>query len=231
MTHFLTFILLLLQIVLFNSCHIQQNVAGIYTAPIHGRYPNTIPVTNYIELKNDGTFYYQYKGGFIEKISYGKWEKGMNNKRIYVKSTITNLNNIPISVKETESNNDHCVFIFDNPLRSNTGVKWILNIDGKNYQLNTDSLILKGTTKMCKFYLEGYLSYPDNVSLIPFPLQDRIRSETYKVKDEKNSLYHISFTHSIDYSIFYYTPFLDSLAIKRRTIFVDGVKMKKIISR
>ncbi len=84
---------------------------------------------------------------------------------------------------------------------------------------------------MCKFYLEGYLSYPDNVSLIPFPLQDRIRSETYKVKDEKNNLYHISFTHSIDYSIFYYTPFLDSLAIKRRTIFVDGVKMKKIISR
>ena len=231
MTHFLTFILLLLQIVLFNSCHIQQNVAGIYTASIHGRYPNTIPVTNYIELKNNGTFYYQFKGGFIEKISYGKWEKGMNNKRIYVKSTITNLNNIPISVKETESNNDHYVFIFDNPLRSNTGVKWILNIDGKNYQLNTDSLILKGTTKMCKFYLEGYLSYPDNVSLIPFPLQDRIRSETYKVKDEKNNLYHISFTHSIDYSIFYYTPFLDSLAIKRNRVFVDGVKMERMINR
>lgn len=142
MNHLLMFILLLLQIVLFHSCHIQQNVAGIYTAPIRGRYPNSIPVTNYIELKNDGTFYYQFKGGFIEKISYGKWE-----------------------------------------------------------------------------------------SLIPFPLQDRIQSETYKVKDEKNNLYHISFTHSIDYSIFYYTPFLDSLVIKRNRIFVDGVKMEKMIRR
>ena len=232
LNHLLKFTLLLLQIVvLFNSCHIQQNVAGIYTAPIRGRYPNTIPVTNYIELKNDGTFYYQFKGGFIEKISYGKWEKRMNSKEIHIKSIITNLSNISISVKETASNNDHYVFILNNPLRSNTGVKWILNIDGKKYQMNTDSLILKKNTKICKFYMEGYLSYPDTVSLIPFPLQDRIRSETYKVKDEKSNLYHITFTHPIDYSIFYYTPFLDSLAIKRRTIFVDGIKMKKMINR
>ena len=221
------FILLLLQIVLFNSCHIQQNVAGIYTASIRGRYPKTIPVTNYIELKNDGTFYYQFKGGFIEKVSYGKWEKGMNSKEIHIKSIITDLSNISISVKEAASNNDYYVFIFDNPLRSNTIVKWILNIDGKNYQMNTDSLILKRNTKICKFYIEGYLSYPDNISFIPFPLQDRIQSETYKVKDEKNNLYHISFTHSIDYSIFYYMPFSDSCAIKRNKIFVDGVKMKK----
>jgi len=214
--------------VLFFSCQVQQNVAGKYSIAQRGKYPKIIPVTFYVELNNDSTFTYNYRGGFHGKVSAGFWNMDKDNKRVIINSFIQDIDNIPVVVTETKSSNHlFPVFIFDNPLKLDTSVKWVLNVNDTDYPLNADSLELDKGIVVESFYLTGHIALEDSTYIVPFPLQDTIQSEKYNVKNTSNNLYHISFPAFVDYDIFRYQPLQDSLKLNRNTLLFEGIKLKK----
>lgn len=221
-------ILLFLGILLFFSCQSQRNIAGKYSVVQQGKYPKIIPVTFYVELNSDSTFSYNYRGGFHGKISTGLWKADRDNKQIIISSFIQDIDNIPVVVTETKSNNHSFpLFVFDNPLQSDTSVKWVLNVNDTDYPLNTDSLALNKGIIVENFYLTGHIALEDSTYIVPFPLQDTIKSEKYNVKNTNNNLYHISFPAFVDYDIFHYKPLKDSLKLNKNTLLFEGIKLKR----
>jgi hypothetical protein len=222
-------ILLYLGISLLFSCQVQQNVAGRYSIIQRGKYPKIYPVTFYIMLNNDSTYDYHYQlGWYKKKVSFGNWKMDKDNKRIVINSFIQDIDNIPVVVTETKSNSQSFpLFVFDNPLKSDTSVKWALNVNDTDYPLNTDSLELDKGIVVESFYLTGHIALEDSTYIVPFPLQDTIQSEKYKVKNTSNNLYYISFPAFVDYDIFRYKPLQDSLKLNRNTLLFEGIKLKK----
>jgi len=221
-------ILLFLGILLFFSCQSQRNVAGKYTLIQRGKYPKIIPVTFYVELNSDSTFKYNFQGGLHGKVSTGLWKADKNNKRIIVNSFIQDIRNIPVVVTETKNNNNSfLLFVFDNPLKFDTSVKWTLNVNDIDYPLHTDSLVLDKGIIAKDFYLTGHIALRDNTGIIPIPLQDTIQSKKYNVKNSNNNVYHIAFPVFVNYNIFHYKPLQDSLKLNRKTLLFEGMKLKK----
>ncbi|MDD2284854.1 MAG: hypothetical protein PHQ11_05575 [Paludibacter sp.] len=222
-------ILLFLGIILFFSCQSQLNIVGKYTVIQRGKYPKVIPVTHYITLNNDSTFNYHYQPSwYVKKVSFGNWKRDKDNKRIIINSFIQDIRNIPIVVTETKNNNNSfLLFVFDNPLKSDTSVKWTLNVNDIDYPLNSDSLVLNKGMIVDSFYLTGYISPEDSTYRVPFPLQDTIESEKYNIKNSNNNVYHIAFPVFVDYNIFYYKPLKDSLKLNKNGFLFEGMKLKK----
>lgn len=219
--------LLFVAAVSLKSCYVQRDVTGVYMAGSSKKYPKTILATHYIELNDDSTFNYMYKVGFHEMVSSGVWACKDDGKKVYIESSITDLNNLGLCVNELKDDSGYCMFIFDNPLKSYELVKWELNIDGRVYPLNADRLILRRSSRIGGFYLTGYLSCPAGFTNIPFPLQDKIQSMRHEVKDTNCNIFHISFTDSLNHKIFYYKILKDSINVKKKFLLMDGVKMRK----
>lgn len=221
-------ILFFLGAVLFFSCQSHRNIAGKYTVIQRGKYPKIIPVTFFVELNSDSTFTYNFMGGFRTKVSTGLWKADKDNKRIIINSFIQDIRNIPVVVTETKSNNNSfSLFVFDNPLKLDTSIKWALKVNDIDYPLNTDSLVLDKGTIVGNFYLTGYISSKDSTYRVPFPLQDTIQSKKYNVKDSNNNVYHIAFPVFVNYDIFHYKPLHDSLNLNRKALWFEGIKLKK----
>ena len=223
-------ILLSLGVSLFVSCQVQQNVTGKYSIIQRGKYPKIYPITYYVILNNDSTYHYHYQlGWYKKKVSFGNWKMDKENKRIIINSFIQDIHNIPVVVTETQSSNHSFpLFVFDNPLKLDTSVKWTLNVNDIDYPLNTDSLALDKGIVVEKFYLTGHIVLEDSTySRVPFPLQDTIQSEKYNAKNTSNNLYHISFPVFVDYDIFRYKPLQDSLRLNGNTLLFEGIKLKK----
>jgi hypothetical protein len=161
-------------------------------------------------------------------VSFGNWKTDRNNKQIILKSFVQDICNIPVVVTETKSNNHSFpLFVFDNPLKSDTSVKWALNLNNIDYLLNNDSLVLDKRIIVKSFYLTGHISLADSTYRVPFPLQDTIQSEKYNVKNSNSNVYHIVFPTFVDYNIFYYKSLQDSLKLRGKTLLFDGIKLKK----
>lgn len=221
-------ILLFLAISLSFSCKTPQNIAGRYTVTQLEKYPNIIPVTFYIEFNSDSTFTYNFRSGFHEKVSTGLWKTDKDNKRIIINSFLQDIRNIPVVVEETKSNkNSFSLFFFDNPLKLDTSVKWTLNVNDKDYPLISDNLVLDKDIIVKNFYLKGHIALADSTYRMPFPLQDTVQSEKYCIKDSNNNLYYIAFPFFVNYDIFHYKPLQDSLKLGRKTLFFEGIKLKK----
>jgi hypothetical protein len=213
-------------VLLFFSCKTTIDIFGDY-ANIH-RGPKYVPWIYSLTLNNDSTYKYYYSCGWIKKVSFGNWETDNDNKRIIINSFIQDILNIPVVVTETKSNNySFPLFVFDNPLKSDTSVKWVLNVNDTGYPLNSDSLELDKGIVVESVYLTGHIALEDSTYRVPFPLQDTIQSEKYNVKNTSNNLYHISFPAFVDYDIFHYKPLRDSLKLNRNTLLFEGVKLKK----
>ncbi|MCL1934039.1 MAG: hypothetical protein FWF53_09560 [Candidatus Azobacteroides sp.] len=222
-------ILLSLGVSLFVSCQVQQNAIGKYSIVQRGKYPKIIPTTFYVTLNNDSTFNYLYQPSWYKKeVSFGNWKMDKDNKRVIINSFIQDIHNIPVVVTETKNNNySFPLFVFDNPLKSDTSVKWALNVNNTDYPLNTDSLELDKGIVVEHFYLTGCIALEDSTYRAPFPLQDTIQSEKYNVKNTSNNLYHISFPAFVDYDIFQYKPLQDSLKLNGNTLFFEGIRLKR----
>jgi hypothetical protein len=222
-------LLIYLSIILLFSCQHQRNITGKYSIVQIGTYPKIMPVTHYIALSDDSTFNYHYQPSwYIKKVSFGNWKKDEGNKRIIINSFIQNIRNIPVIVSETKNNNNSfSLFVFENPLKLDTSVKWVLNVNDIDYPLNAESLVLDKGIIVENFYLIGYISLEDSTYIVPFPLQDTIQSEKYSVKNTSNNIYHASFPVFVDSDIFHYKPLQDSLKLSGRTLLFDGMKFKK----
>ena len=221
-------ILLCLGFSLFVSCHTQRNVAGNYTIVQRGKYPKIIPVTLYLILNKDSTFDYHYMGGYHSEISSGIWSVSQRKNDVVLSSYIKNMQDIPMTV--TEAKNDKCVssiFVFNNPLKSDTLTKWTLNINGIDYSMNKDTLLFDKNFVVDSFYIHGFQSVKDGTWIIPIPLQDTIQSETYYVKDINSNMYHIVFQSFVNYDIFYYKPIQGTFTLKNNTILFNGRKLRK----
>lgn len=217
-----------LGILLFFSCQSHRNIAGKYTVIQRGKYPKNIPVIFFVKLNSDSTFIYNFMGGFRGKVSTGIWKADKDNRRIIINSFIQDIRNIPVVVTETKSNNNsYSLFVFDNPLKSDTSIKWALNVNDIDYPLNNDSFVLDKGVIVEKIYLTGYISFKDSTYRVPFPLQDTIQSEKYNVKDSNNNVYHIAFPIFVNYDIFHYKPLHDSLKLNRKGLWFEGIKLKK----
>jgi len=221
-------ILLFLGVLLFFSCQSQRNITGKYIAIQRGKYPKIIPVTFYVELNSDSTFTYDFRGGFHRKVSTGLWKADKDNKRIVIRSFIQDIRNIPVVVTEMKNNNNSFpLFVFDNPLKLDTSIKWELNVNDIDYPLNTDSLVLDKGIIVKNFNLTGHIALSDSTDIIPIPLQDTIQSKKYNVKDSNNNVYHIAFPIFVNYDIFHYKPLQDRLKLNRKTLLFEGIKLKK----
>lgn len=221
-------ILLFVGVLLFFSCQSQRDITGKYVVIQRGKYPKIIPVTFYIELNSDSTFIYNFRSGFHGEVSTGFWKTDKDNKRIIINSFIQDIRNIPVVVTEMKSNNNSCpLFVFDNPLKLDTSIKWALNINDMNYPLSTDSLVLGKGIVVENIYLTGHIALTDNTDIIPIPLQDTIQSKKYNVKDSNNNVYHIAFPIFFNYDIFHYKPLQVSLKLNRRTLLFEEIKLKK----
>ena len=208
------------------SCNIQQTIIGKYVYTYKSN-KNILAAQN-IELNSDSTFTYNFRGGFHGKVSAGFWKMDKDNKRVIINSFIQDIHNIPVTITEAKSNNrSFPLFVFDNPLKLDTSVKWMLNVNDIDYPLNTDSLVLDKEIIVENFYLTGHIALEDSTYRVPFPLQDTIQSEKYNVKNTSNNLYHISFPAFVDYDIFSYKPLQDSLKLNRNTLLFEGIKLKR----
>jgi hypothetical protein len=177
---------------------------------------------------NDSTYKYYYSCGWIKEVSSGSWKMDKDNKRVIINSFIQDIHNIPVVVTETKGNNHSFpLFVFDNPLKLNTSVKWVLNVNDTDYPLNTDSLELDKGIAVENFYLTGHIVLDDSTYILPFPLQDTVQSEKYNVKNTGNNMYHISFPAFVDNDIFHYKPLQDSLKLNGNTLLFEGIKLKK----
>ena len=209
-----------------SSCSIRQTIIGKYIYTYKSN--KNILAAQSIELNSDSTFTYNFMGGFRGKVSTGLWKADKDNKRIIINSFIQDIRNIPVVVTETKSNNNSFpLFVFDNPLKLDTFIKWALNVNDIDYPLNTDSLVLDKGIIVKKFYLTGYISFKDSTYRAPFPLQDTIQSKKYNVKDSNNNVYHITFPVFVNYDIFHYKPLHDSFTLNRKTLWFEGIKLKK----
>lgn len=215
-------------ILLLFSCQSQRNIAGKYTIIQHGKYPKIIPVTCYVELKSDSTFTYNYSIGFHRKVSTGFWKVEKNNKQIIINSFIQDLHNIPIIVTEAKSSyNSFPLIVFNNPLKLDTSVKWILNINDVDYPLNTDSLVLEKENIIKKIHLTGYITPIDSMHIIPIPLQYVIQSKQYNTIGSNSNVYRITFPSFVNYDIFYYKSLCNHLTWNRKALLFEGIKLKK----
>jgi hypothetical protein len=219
--------LLYLSILLLFSCQVQQNVVGKYSVVQQRKYQKYIRSTFYITLNNDSTFNYCYRGGFHGKVSTGVWKADKSNKRIIINSFIQDIHNIPVVVTETKGNNQFPLFVFDNPLKLDTSVKWVLNVNDTDYPLNTDSLSLDKGIVIENFYLTGHIALEDSTYRVPFPLQDTIRSEKYSVKNSNSNVYYITFSAFVDYNIFNYKSLHDTLRLDGKILLFNEIKLKK----
>lgn len=222
-------ILLFLTISLFFSCQIQQNIVGKYTVIQREKYPKIIPITFYVELNSDSTFSYKFSGGYHKMVSTGLWKVNKENKKqIIITSFIQDIRKIPIIVKETKNkDNLFPLFFFDNPLKSDTTIKWTLTLNDTDYPLKSDSLVLDRGTSFQDFQLKGYITHADSTYILPFLLQDTIQSENFKIKNFNNNLYHIAFPEFVDYDIFHYQSLMDSMKLSRKTLIFKGTKLRK----
>ena len=211
---------------LLFSCKTEMNICGHY-ANIH-RGQKYVPWIHNLMLNDDSTYKYYYSSGWIKEVSFGNWKMDKDGKRVIINSFIQDIHNIPVVVAETKSNNHSFpLFVFDNPLKLDTSVKWVLNVNDTDYPLNTDSLVLDKGIVFESFYLTGHITLEDSTSRVPIPLQDTIQSEKYNVKNTSSNLYHISFPAFVDYNIFHYKPLQDSLKLNKNTLLFDGIKLKK----
>ena len=209
-----------------SSCSIRQTITGEYVYTY--KFNKNILATQSIVLNSNGTFIYNFRGGFHGKVSTGVWKTDKDNKRIIINSFIQDIRNIPVVVTETKSkNHSFPLFVFDNPLRLDTSVKWGLNMNGTDYPMNTNSLELDKGIVVKNFYLTGYIVLEDSTYRVPFLLQDTIQSERYNVMDTSNNVYHISFPAFVDYNILHYKPLQDSLKLNKNTLLFEGIKLKR----
>jgi hypothetical protein len=221
-------ILLWLGGTVFFACQTQHNIVGKYTIVQRGKYPKIIPLTLNVTLNSDSTFDYHYRGGFQGEVSSGIWSVGQRQNSIILSSFVQNMQDVPMIVTETK--NDKCVssvFVFNNPLKSDTLTKWELNINGIDYPMNKDTLLLNNDFVVDNFYMRGFHSIKDSTWIIPIPLQDTIQSKTYYVKDKNKNVYHIAFQPFVNYDIFHYKPIQDVFTLKNNTILFNGIKLRK----
>lgn len=221
------FILLWLCGIVFFACQTQHNIVGKYTIVQRGKYPKNIPVTLSVTLNRDSTFAYDFQSGFHGESSSGIWSISQKRNNLFLSSYIQNMQDIPMIVAETK--NDKCVssvFVFNNPLKSDTLTQWKLNINGIDYPMNKDTLLLNNDFVVDSFYMRGFHSIKDSTWLIPIPVQDTIQSKTYYVKNKYNNVYHIAFQSFVDYSIFHYKSIEDVFTLKNNTILFNGIKLR-----
>ena len=217
-------ILFFLGILLFFSCQSQRDITGKYTVIQREKYPKIIPSTMYLSLHKDSTFDYLYQVDWpIKKVSSGIWKMDKKGREIILQSFIKNMNDIPITVKEVSNDRDSSLLIIlKSPLYKTT--RWIVAIDNIEYLIKNDTLLLNKSINIDKFRIIGFSDFRNT---FPRPLQDTIQSKTYYVKNSNNNVFHITFPTFVNYDIFYYKPLQDSLKLNRRTLWFEGIRLKK----
>ncbi len=222
------YILLYLGGTVFFACQTQHSIEGKYTIVQRGKYPKSIPVTLNVTLNSDSTFAYNSRFGFHGETSSGNWSTNQKRNNVFLRSYIQNMHDIPLIVAETK--NDKCVssvFVFNNPLKSDTLTQWMLNINGIDYPMNEDTFALNNDFIVEHFCIRGFHSIKDSTWIIPIPSQDTIQSKTYYVKNRYNNVYHIAFQPFVNCSLFHYKPIQDVFILKNNTLLFNGIKLRK----
>lgn len=208
------------------------SICSCRTGHLEGTYIKVYNGTKYVpylfslELNNDSTYNYLFNSGWIKEISNGRWNVKNKKKTLILSGYISDLDRISIVVNESENKElQNKTFVFDT-LTMDSAI-WSININGINYPVRGDSIIIPRDIIIDKFYLHGH---KDFVDVIPRPLQKTVKSEVYCIGNTKSNLFHISFRQLIDSNIFYYESINDSLIVNKNTlIWKDkNIKLKKV---
>jgi hypothetical protein len=184
-------------------------------------------------LMKDSTYSYKYWiGGWAGNrwISCGTWHV-YKKDRIVLQSYISDMENISIMVKEIkDDSNPYSIIIFNNPLKLDTFIEWTLNINGIDYLMNNDSVVLEENVHIDSFYIQGYKNFE---YLGPRPRQEIIRSVTYRAINSDNNIFCITFTPLVNEYIFHYRTFNDTIRVGNNKLYLPTnigaeTKLKKI---
>lgn len=194
------------------SCGSYRNIVGKYSRPNGNLLSGGISVT----LNNDSTFYSFFRGGWHKSVSSGTWHIGEKRNQLVLHSYVQDIKNIPVIVRESKVDNRvYSIIIFDNHFKFlDALVNWTLNVNGVDYLINNDSLILQSGVIVENFYIQGYHRYAETV--LPIPHRKIIQSERYYVKNTNNNVFYIAFPEFVDDDIFYYEIITNETLLIRR---------------
>jgi hypothetical protein len=172
------------------------------------------PSLHYLKIEADSTFSYYYGSGWHEEISNGHWTINSEKNKLFLFSNLKNIHCIPLVVEESfDSKTEQQIINFANLAHDST--LWSIVINGEKLPIKSDRLLFSCDVNIDSFYIEGYKNF---TNIRPFPLQERIKSMVYYVKNSGNNILQISLPKYVDYNIYNYLPITDSLHINKKHI-------------
>ncbi|MBD8388712.1 hypothetical protein [Dysgonomonas sp. BGC7] len=220
----LIFYFTIISIVLTSSCKVQKPYLGTYVSDNW----------EYFEIKGNNEFSYRYRHEWFYRYSNGSWTFDKEKQRVHLTSNLSDLLNIPISVKATEKENSFIQFYFPNLIdKFKAGnIKWEVYINNKPYPIQTGDtsfLVIREKIEIDSLYFQASV---DNKGWFSSPDYSKIRSEVYKVKGTGLNHFEIFFSERINLYIFHYLPIIESIQVKRKSLIWNRIgddgKMYKI---
>ncbi len=209
---------------LLYSCTAAKSIIG------HYRTQDGLSSTD-IEIAGDGTFSYKFTGeGFGRKEwSYGQWTKVNKNKLLF--SSIRH-DNLPMNVhEEKRGTKDSLIIVLPNDAVWRTDA--IIRINGQAVEIPKNQLefSLPSTTfpKIETISIEANINNDHIINELATNIY--IKTDTYKVKDCSNNIFHLSFPccdSPIDlFSCFYLKEFDDVITVKRNNLHIGDIILNK----
>lgn len=208
---------LFITILLLCSCSTKRNLVGEYCSKEH-----------YLRLNKNSTYYYQYKFGWIERNSFGKWNfVGKNQIEIYSLFDVANLSTC-VKEKQDERLIQNEIRIIPD-LLSASKLEPFLNYEiivngkivstGKEKTISLDKDIILSTIKVAVMI--------DSNVLTPV-YRTRLMTKEYEVINKDANKIDINIPLEIGF--FYYDSFnTDTLVIDKKKIYWRGKKDIKLI--
>lgn len=221
-------IIIICTIILLCSCSSKRK-------DLYGTYVNRdFSTLTRFDINQDGTFYYLTSGGMIAFECYGNWKLVDKGRKVYLKSYIEDINNIPIRVSTDKNKYDGTIIVFNKPMKSfeesysefinrkydrhDTLYYSLVINDTLEYRIYTDSVFLPKAIIVNSFYVKMNENFD---GLLIQPIQDTAQTKKHTLEDRYPNLYVINFDFPQlkESKLFYNENINDTLLIRGESLY------------
>jgi hypothetical protein len=183
-------------------------------------------VENPLKLSTDSTYYYKYELGYKLNISSGTWRTDCNNF-LLLKSTYSDLLNLPIKIIERKKQNsvDSISFVINDEFRKDNDESYYIIVINDSIEKTSKNSHFQSTYHGTIFKLK--VLFIGTFSGFPYQTQDTVESEVYSVNDPASNVFEIDWKYNFE--IFYYKVFnYDTLDIKNKYLYMrNNIRLVK----
>jgi hypothetical protein len=178
-----------MKLLMLISIYILINYVNTITSKFHTGYYRDSTNIFELHLKPDFTYTYEYKLGFKYSKSIGRWK--IENNILILNSSIEDLSQIPITIKEKTKENDSVFLTILNPLQQDEIYKYQLVLNDLTFNYKNDSAYyLKNTVDNLQTIQLEFLC--KDIVQTPYPLRNKLSSEIYQIKSRKSNYFIIN---------------------------------------